>query len=87
MMAIGALLITYFVSQLVWRMPFPKEGLSAVLLVHALSLAAICVVIVALRYPATVFAMSQLVKYALAQGAWFLLDFYRRDGFVTRPRG
>jgi hypothetical protein len=85
MRVIGALVLTYFVSRaLRWFGLKPPSG-AKLALAHVLSLALLVLLMLALRFPAGTFRVSQVWVYFLAQAAWLLLDFYRAQIAFWKP--
>ncbi len=80
---IGALILTYLVSRLTLRLHLSERRLNALVLAHALALALLALLLMALRVPQAVFRLGQLAPYAPAQFLWLCLDGVRR----VRPRG
>jgi hypothetical protein len=84
---IGALLITYFVSRVLLRLPNPLRKAAGLTLVHGLSLALIVGALVVLRGTAQASATEQLKLYVAPQVLWWLLDLLRehrvRPNFIA----
>lgn len=74
---VGAILLTYFVSRATLRLPLPLPHPYSAIVAHALSFAAIALVIVMLRQPIGAFALTQLAVYVLPQALWLAIDLLR----------
>lgn len=81
----GAFLLTYFVSRAVRHLLRPTATLVKLVLVHALSLAAIAALVLLVRFPSRNFVLAQLTVYLLPQAVWLALDALR-GGRILRPR-
>ena len=83
---IGALLITYFVSRCLRRLGLREPSVGRIFAAHVLSLIAIVLLVIAVRYPASAYASSQLTVYVVAQLVWLLVDLFRsRVAFWRAP--
>jgi uncharacterized membrane protein len=86
MRLIGAVLITYFLSRGFRRLGLRAPSVARIFAAHLLSLIAITLVVVAVRYPANAYATSQLYIYIGAQLLWLLVDLLRsRVAFWRAP--
>lgn len=82
----GAMIFTYFLSRLALRLPNPLKGVLGTVLAHAVSLAAISLLVMAMRSPLDVFRIHQLLIFVIAQGVWLAFDVLRGT-FPRRAEG
>jgi len=73
----GAMIFTYFLSRLALRLPSPLKGVFGTVLAHAISLAAISLLVMAMRSPLDVFRFHQLLIFVVAQAVWLAFDMVR----------
>lgn len=74
----GAILLTYFFSRLAMALPLPGKLVSRVAGAHCISLAAIALVLFALRSPLGAFEARQLVIFPPPQFFWMCYDLFRQ---------
>lgn len=74
---IGALLITYFLTRGLGWLGLRHPPVIKLFAAHVLSLVAITLLVVALRYPSNAYESSQLTVYFVAQAIWLVFDLYR----------
>jgi hypothetical protein len=84
MRILGALVFTYFFSRLTMRLPLPLRGTAGLLAAHAISIAAIALMLLVLRVPLKVFSVHQLIIFAVAQVIWFAIDVVRNKHPVSQ---
>jgi hypothetical protein len=85
MRLIGALLITYFLSRGFRRLGLRELSVARIFAAHLLSLIAAVLLVIAMRYSANAYAVSQLYIYVGAQVVWLLVDLLRSRVAFWRP--
>lgn len=85
MRVIGAFVLTYFLSRALRWFGLRPPSVTKLVGAHLLSFVILTLVVIALRQPIDVFAVSQLWVYVVAQAAWLLLDLYRAQVAFWKP--
>jgi hypothetical protein len=83
---LGAWLLTYFVSRLTMRLPYPFRQTLRIGLAHLLSLAAIILLVAVVRGPVAALSADLLMVCAAPQTFWWLFDLLRKHRPGSHPK-
>lgn len=79
----GALIVTYFVSRVVLRLPNPLAKAWGITLAHAVSLALIVLALIVLQGSLAPVSTDRLLIYLAPQVLWWLFDLFREHRIVA----